>query len=151
MEVGSEQRFLTPLPGNPRENNGRLVLMRRRGDICPFPREMMSNFQQIPEDAPKGSHRCPKTTKGTPKDGQREPKGTPKGAKGSQREPKVGPKAAKGTPKTPTGSPKGSQRESQGAQSRPKGGQRPNYINKLPINRPSGHYVNRCGINQPLI
>ena len=70
----------------------------------------------------------PRVPKG-PKDGQREPKGTPKGDKGSQREPK---------------------RQSKGSQS-PAGG--PNYINKLPINRPSGRYViafNQFGSRVPV-
>ena len=76
--------------------------------------------------------------------GEREPEGTPKKLKGRQSQPKGG----QGLPKTSKASPKGSQREAQRAQSHPKGGQRhpkntpgPNYMNKLPINRPSGRYV----------
>ena len=65
------------------------------------------------------------------KTAQREPKGvkgTPKGAKGS-------PKSAQGRTKArPVGA--------QGDHMEPKiGPVGPNYINKLPINRPSGRYV----------
>ena len=79
---------------------------------------------------------------GLPKETQRGPKGGPKGSKGAQRTPresprapqrvkteaKVGPGGAKSVPKTP----KGSQRKPKGKI----------YIKKLPINRPSGRYVN---------
>jgi hypothetical protein len=85
-------------------------------------------------------------------DGQRDPKGGPRHPKGSQREAKVAPKGAQGTPKgakgrpkSPQREPKAPQREPKGAQSRPKGNQKDpkstHYINKLPINRPSGRYV----------
>ena len=90
-----------------------------------------------PDEAPGQPWKALPEAKGTPMDGQRSPRAPQR----SQKEPKVSPKAAKGTSKTPKGSPKGSQREPQGAQSRPKGSQRHLYINKLPINRPSGRYV----------
>ena len=99
---------------------------------------------RTPQGRPKGSAKGPKGTQKEPKGTPKELKGTPKGPKGipkepkgTPKEPKVSPKAAKDTSKTPKGSPKGSQ----GAQSRPKAGQRHLYINKLPINRPSGRYV----------
>ena len=82
----------------------------------------------------------------------RAPPPSPLGLKGSQGPPRAttgSPRAPQGTPKGPQrtakGSPRAPQREPKGAQSRPKGDQRqhrgPNYINKLPINRPSGRYV----------
>ena len=61
-------------------------------------------------------------------------KGTPKGAKGS-------PKSAQGRTKS---RPNGAQGDHMEPQIGPIG---PNYINKLPINRPSGRYVNNHPIN----
>ena len=65
-----------------RRITGGLIIVCRRGVICTLPRKTISIFPRIPEDALRGAHRCPKTTKGIPKDGQREPKAT-------QREPQV--------------------------------------------------------------
>ena len=58
------------------------------------------------------------------------PQGGPKGAKG-------GPKAAQRESKAPQREPEAGQREPKRPPSRH------NYINKLPINRPSGRYVSR--------
>ena len=66
---------------------------------------------------PKGVPRWPKGLQTTVKWGLKHPKG-------SQRDTKVGRMGSQRWPKTAKGSPGG-----------------PNYINKLPINRPSGRYA----------
>ena len=74
------------LPCNSISNGG--CRFRPSAAVCEFyflPCNSIANGACHPEAAPKGSHRCPKTTKGIPKDGQREPKGTPKGGKGRSR------------------------------------------------------------------
>ena len=83
-------------------------------------------------------------TKGAPKDAHRGP-GTPKGAKGrSKWTPQVtedgqrGPKDGQMELKAPQREPEGSQSQAEGSQKNPKSA---HYINKLPINRPSGRYV----------
>ena len=76
------------------------------------------------QGAPHGPQKCPKMATGSPSDGQRGAQSTPKGAKGR--------------PKSPQKHPRGSQRCHKMAKGSPG---RPNYINKLPINRPSGRYV----------
>ena len=77
------------------------------------------------QGAPNGPQRYPKTANGSPKAGQRGPESTQREPKGDQSRPKSVPMGSQRWPKTAKGSPGG-----------------PNYINKLPINRPSGRYVN---------
>ena len=105
VEVGSEQRFLTPLPrvtaGNrgqprdPEENSERLDFVRRRGrsatlacDDPPKTSPRTSGRPTAAQGAPKGPHRCFKTAIGTPKGGQRGPKAPQREPKGAQRDPK---------------------------------------------------------------
>jgi len=82
---------------------------------------------------PKGPKGRPKGAKGSPSKGTpKGPKGRPKGAQGLPNESKRNPKSVPGAPKALKRHPKaakGSQREKI-------------YIKKLPINRPSGRYVN---------
>ena len=84
----------------------------------------VANFQWI-QKMSHSSPRCPRTAKGIPKN-----------------------RTGNGNPRAPQGEPKEAQRKAKGAQSQAKGGQRrqkttrgTNYINKLPINCPSGCYV----------
>ena len=90
---------------------------------------MPQDGQRDPKGQPKAAQGHSKGNHRTPKVAQREPKGSQK----SQKEPKVGPGTAKGAPKTP----KGSQRKPKGKI----------YIKKLPINRPSGRYVNTLDVS----
>ena len=62
-----------------------------------------------------------------------DPKCVPRWPKGDQSRPKGVPMGSQGWPKTTKGSPAG-----------------PNYISKLPINRPSGHYVTLYIHNLPI-
>ena len=77
------------------------------------------------QGAPNGPQRCPKTATGSPKAGPRGPKAPQREPKGDQSRPKSVPMGSQRWPKTAKGSPGG-----------------PNYMNKLPINLPSGRYVN---------
>ena len=79
-----------------------------------FLRKMTSNFPQIQKDAQR-----------QPEAPERDPTSAPRRRKGPQR-------MAKGSPGAP-------HREPKGAKGSPKAA---NYINKLPINCPSGRYVN---------
>lgn len=77
-----------------------------------------------------------------------ESRGCPTAAQGVPGQPQGSQRTANGNPRAPQGEPKEAQRKAKGAQSQAKGGQRrqkttqgTNYINKLPINCPSGCYV----------
>ena len=88
------------------------------------------NFKQAPyvPGWPKGAQR---PAKGSPRASQKEPqepKGRPKGAQGLPKESKRRPKSAQGTPKA--------------LQRHPKEAKGEDIYQKLPINRPSGRYVN---------
>ena len=89
---------------------------------------------------PQGSQREPKSAPSHPRGAQGALKGSHEHPKGSQRESKGTPKGTKRWPKkakeTPKDIPKRAKGSPKSPQRRPK-----DYIDKLPINRPSGRYV----------
>ena len=104
--------------------------MRRRGASAAFARnpELQMGFGTLCELilgglAPKGPKRQPHAVQRLFKNGSKEPKGWIRGAQGTQ-------KAATGSPRGTSAGAKGFQRTLH------------IYMYKLPINRPSGRYVN---------
>ena len=132
-------------PRDPGENSGRLYSMCRRVQIDTFARNWASNFRKIRENRP--GH--PKAPQGSPRDPQGIPKGSPRDPKGHPRGPK-GPMGPQRRSRAAQREPSGSQIEAKGTpkpvHGQPKQAKRTNYINKLPINRLRGRYVN-CSID----
>ena len=129
-KVGSEPAFLTSLRSlRSRDQKRRCCCYLRYFSVREVPKWGLppNGTPHGPpgaQGAPNGPQRCPKTANGSPKAGQRGPKSTQREPKGDQSRPKSVPMGSQRWPKTAKGSPGG-----------------PNYINKLPINRPSGRYV----------
>ena len=81
-----------------------------------------------PQGPPRDPQGNPKAPQGTPEGVPRDPMGPPRGPRAAQREPSGPQIQFKGSPKPVHGQPKQAKRT--------------NYINKLPINRLRGRYVN---------
>ena len=93
---------------------------------------------------PTGTWDAQKDREGRPTGAQRRLKGSQRHSSRPQRVPQVtwdGEVEPKSTPKGAKGSPRSSQRKPKEPQRHPREASGALYINKLPINRPSGRYV----------
>jgi hypothetical protein len=88
---------------------------------------------------PQGHPRAPKRRPTAPQGSPRAPQGSPRAPQRSPRASQGGPRGSQRSLRAPQGSAKAPQREPNGCKEGPSNSK---YIAKLPINRPSGRYVN---------